>query len=419
MSSIVKRKGLLVATAVTMGLALSACGGGGFDSSGGGDGDQPAAEGPVELNMLIASSGDAETEAVQDAVKAWGDESGNTVKVTVASDMGQELAQGFASGSPADVSYMDASLFANYAENGSLYSYGDQVDEPDDFYPALRDTFTYDGKLVCAPKDFSTLALEINTDAWKKAGLTDADIPTDWDQLATVAEKLTTGDQVGLGLSTGIDRLGAFVVGNGGWWLNDDNTEATGSDPAVVDALTYVQDNLKKGSFAFASQLDAGWGGEAFGTGKAAMTIEGNWIKGAMDADYPDVKYTVVPMPAGPAGEGTLLFTQCWGIAADSELQAQAVELVNFLTTNEQQLAFADAFGVMPSRQSASGDYESKFPDDQAFIAGGDYGHGPITAPGMEQVIADLNSQLEGLADADINSVMEDFDTNADAALGQ
>ena len=28
------------------------------------------------------------------------------------------------------------------------------------------------------------------------------------------------------------------------------------------------------------SDLDAGWGGEAFGTGKAAMTIEGNWING-------------------------------------------------------------------------------------------------------------------------------------------
>ena len=73
----------------------------------------------------------------------------------------------------------------------------------------------------------------------------------------------------------------------------------------------------------------------------------------------------------------------------------------------------------MPSRQSASGDYEAKFPEDQAFIAGGDYGHGPVTAPGMTQVIADLNSQLEGLEDADISSVMEQFDTNADAALGQ
>jgi multiple sugar transport system substrate-binding protein len=415
------RKTLLLAAAVAAGLALTACGGGGFDDdSGGGDGgDGGSADGPVELTMLIASSGDAETAAVQDAVDAWGEESGNSVKVTVASDMNQELAQGFASNNPPDLFYLDASQFANYASNGSLYAYGDQVDDPDDFYESLRDTFTYEDTLQCAPKDFSTLALEINTDAWNKAGLTDADVPTDWDQLASVAEELTAGDQVGLGLSPGIDRLGAFVVGNGGWWLDDDNSAATAGSAEVVDALTYVQDNMKRGSFALSSQLDAGWGGEAFGTGKAAMTIEGNWIKGAMTNDYPDVKYTVAPMPAGPAGEGTLLFTQCWGIAAQSDAQDQAVDLVDHLTSAEQQLAFSEAFGVMPSRESASGDYEAQFPDDQPFIAGGDYGHGPITAPGMEQVVSDLNSKLENIQDADIQAVLDEFDTNADAALGQ
>jgi multiple sugar transport system substrate-binding protein len=413
------RKGLLLATAITAGLALSACGGGFDDDSGSGGGEGSSSEGPVTLNMLIASSGDAETQAVQDAVKKWGDDSGNTVKVTVASDMNQELAQGFSSGNPPDVFYLDASQFANYASNGSLYAYGDQVDDPDDFYESLRDTFTFDDKLQCAPKDFSTLALQINTDAWKKAGLSDADIPTDWDQLSAVAEKLTTGDQVGLGISPGIDRLGAFVVGNGGWWLNDDNTEATGSSPEVVDAVTYVQDNIDKGDFALSNKLDAGWGGEAFGTGKAAMTIEGNWIKGAMTNDYPDVKYEVAPMPAGPSGEGTLLFTQCWGISSDSKAQEQSVDLVNFLTTADQQMAFAQAFGVMPSRQSAAEDFKAAFPDDEPFIAGGDYGHGPITAPGMDQVVADLNSQLENLEDADVPNVMKDFDTNADAALGQ
>jgi multiple sugar transport system substrate-binding protein len=416
------RKSLLLATALAGGLALTACGGGGFDSSGGsggGDGEGSSADGPVTLNMLIASSGDAETQAVQDAVQKWGDESGNTVKVTVASDMNQELAQGFAGGNPPDVFYLDASQFANYASNGSLYAYGDQVDNVDDFYESLRSTFTFDDQLQCVPKDVSTIALEINTDSWKKAGLTDADIPTDWDSLASVAEKLTTGDQVGLAIGPGIDRAGAFVVENGGWWLNEDNTEGAAEDPSVLDALQYVQDNLTKGSFAMSSDLDTGWGGEAFGTGKAAMTIEGNWIKGAMTSDYPDVKYTVAPMPEGPAGKGTLLFTQCWGVAAQSKAQSQAVDLVNFLTTDEQQLAFSDAFGVMPSRQSAAGDYESKYPEDKAFIEGADYGHGPITAPGMDQVIADLNSKLEDFKGADLASVVKSFDTNADAALGQ
>ena len=144
--------------------------------------------------------------------------------------MNQQLAQGFASGKPADVFYLDASRFADYAKNGSLFAYADQVADNGDFYESLRQTFTYDGKQYCVPKDFSTLALEINTDSWKKAGLTDADVPTTWDQLEAVAKKLTTKNQVGLGLGTGIDRVGAFVVQNGGWWLHGGRSQGDRGD---------------------------------------------------------------------------------------------------------------------------------------------------------------------------------------------
>ena len=73
---------------------------------------------------------------------------------------------------------------------------------------------------------------------------------------------------------------------------------------AVEEALKYVQDNVKAGSFKFANQLDSGWGGEAFGTQKAAMTIEGNWIKGAVKNDYPDLKYTTVELPRARRARG-------------------------------------------------------------------------------------------------------------------
>ena len=401
-------------------LLLAACGGGGFEDE---PGDGPAApaspEGPVELQMLIASSGDAETNAVTEAVNAWSEETGNTVRVTVASDMNQQLAQGFAAGNPADVFYMDAGRFADYASNGSLYAYADQISDNDDFYEPLRDAFTYDGTQYCAPKDFSALALVINTASWEAAGLGEDDIPTTWDELADVAQTLTTGEQAGLGIGIGIDRLGAFVVQNGGWWLNDDGTEPTAATPEVEEALTYVQEQVRAGSFQMSNQLDSGWGGEAFGSGRAAMTIEGNWIKGALENDYPDLDYIVAELPEGPAGKGTLTFTQCWGIAADSQAQAQAVELVEYLTTVEQQMAFADAFGVMPSRASAADDYEAQFPEDAAFIAGGEYGQGPINAPGMEQVVADLNSKLEDFGGANLPTVLQEFDTNAASVLGR
>ena len=147
------------ALALVLGGALlaSACGGGGGFEEEGASSAPASASGPVELKMLIASSGDAETNAVKAAADAWAKSSGNTVTVTVASDMNQQLAQGFTSGKPADVFYMDAGRFADYAKNGSLFPYAEQMKDNADFYEPLRKTFTYEGKQYCAPKDFSTL----------------------------------------------------------------------------------------------------------------------------------------------------------------------------------------------------------------------------------------------------------------------
>jgi multiple sugar transport system substrate-binding protein len=408
--------GIAAAAAV----ALSACGGGsGFEDEPTSGTSQGSQAGPVTLDVLIASSGDAETNAVTEAANAWADETGNEVEIVVAQDMAQQLSQGFAGGSPPDVFYLDAGVFADYASTGSLEPYADQITDYEDFYEPLRQTFTYDGTEYCVPKDFSTLALEIRTDAWEAAGLTEADIPTTWDELATVAQTLTTGEQVGLVIGNTRDRIGAFMVQAGGWVTNEDGTEVTADSPENVEALDYVKGLLVAGTLKYPPDVDAGWGGEAFGTGKAAMTIEGNWIKGAMTNDYPDVDYTIVELPDGPAGKGTLQFTQCWGIAAQSDAKDAAIALVDYLTAPEQQLAAAEAFGVMPSRQSASEGYLEQFPDDAAFVAGGEYGQGPVNAPGMTSVLADFDAGLQGLATGDPEQILATLQTNAEAVIGQ
>jgi multiple sugar transport system substrate-binding protein len=413
------------ALAACTALTLAACGGDdAFDDEPDAGDDAGATDvadggGSGSLSVLIASSGDAETQAVTDATTAWSQESGIEVDVQVAQDIQQQLAQGFAGGSPPDLFYVDAGRFADYAEAGNLYAYGDQLSDVEDFYEPLRETFTYDGTQYCAPKDFSTLALQINTQAWEAAGLTDEDIPTTWEELQQVAEQLTTGNQVGLVTAPTRDRLGAFLVQNGGYWVNDDATEVTADEPQNAEALQYVQGLLESGVAAYAADLDAGWGGEAFGTGRAAMAMEGNWIRGAMSNDYPDVEYTVAELPEGPAGGGTLLFTQCWGMSAESSNQEAAVDLVEYLTSVEQQLANAEAFGVMPSRQSAEEQYIEQFPDDAPFIAGGEYGRGPVTVPGIEPVMQDLDAQLEQLRSTAPEQILQSFAQNAQGVLGQ
>ncbi|MFJ2033078.1 extracellular solute-binding protein [Streptosporangium sp. NPDC087985] len=398
-------------------LLTSAACGSGFDDSAD-KSSTPQSSGPVSLQVLFGSSGDAETAAVRSAADAWAKASGNTATVTPAQDLTQQLGQAFAGSNPPDVFYVDASRFADYASVGALEPYGDKISEPDDFYPSLRATFTYDGTFYCAPKDFSTLALIINDGLWKKAGLTDADVPTTWDELTAVAKKLKATGVTPLVVGDTRDRIGAFMVQSGGWIISDDGKQATADSAENTTALQYVQGLLKDKLAQFPKNLDAGWGGEAFGKGKAVMAIEGNWIKGAMKADFPDVAYTAHELPAGPKGKGTLSFTTCWGIAAKSKHKEEAISFVEAMTKADQQLTFAKAFGVMPSRQSAKDSFTQEFPNDAPFVNGAEYAHGPVNAPKMDSVLADFDASLLQLASTDPKTLLGRLQKNTQAALG-
>ncbi len=416
----IRRTRAPLALVAGVGLMLAAaCGGGdsGFDS-GSGSGTGGGATSGVKLTMLIGSSGDAETKAVTDASKAWGQKGGNTVTVTPAKDLTQELTQALAGGAPPDLFYVDASKFAGLVKGGALAAYGDQLPNKDDFYPNLLESFTSGGKVYCAPKDFSTLALEINTDMWKKAGLTEADYPQTWDQLETVAKKLTTGGVTGLVMSDTLDRVDAFMRQGGGSLLNSDNTAFTADTPENLAGLQYVQKLAKEGVLKFPKQVDAGWGGEAMGKNKAAMAIEGNWIVGGVKNDYPNLKYAVVPLPKG-AQQATLSFTNCWGVAAKSKNQAAAVDLVKYLTSTDQQLTFSKAFGVMPSVKSAATQFAQQFPAQKAFVDGAAYATGPTSLPGFDQVQKDFDSKILGLSDgsSDPKAMLAALQKNGTAAL--
>lgn len=416
------RRAAAVAVAAAGALTLAACGGGGSgfedDTTGATTGGETGADTGAPLTMLIGSSGDAETQAVQAAAAAWSEESGTDVEVVPATDLAQELSQGFAADDPPDVFYLGSETFASYASNGSLLPYVDQLDNADDFYPVLLQSFTYEGTAYCAPKDFSTLALVINTDSWDAAGLTDDDLPTTWEELADVAAQLTTDDQVGLAFGPEWQRIGTFMAQAGGGLTNADGTQATADSPENLEALQFVQQMLVDGVASYPGDIDAGWGGEALGIGAAAVVIEGNWIVGAMTNDYPDVAYRVVELPSGPGGQGTLQFTNCWGVAADGDNTAGAIDLVGFLTSGEQQMEFATAFGVMPSVQSVNEQWTEQFPDQAAFLAGADYAQGFPTAQGATDVISDFNSQLQGLEGGDPQAILTSVQGNLEAVLG-
>jgi multiple sugar transport system substrate-binding protein len=413
-------------------LLLAACGSG-FESESAASaapgseapGASTAASAPAEpgaaLTILIGSSGDAETDIVNQLVDEWSAESGVEAEVVVASDLNQQLSQGFSSNEPPDLFYLSTDQMAVYAATDSLEPYAESLSNADDFYPNLREAFTYNGQFMCAPKDFSTLALVINSDMWEEAGLTDDDIPTTWEELNAVAEQLTTDEHIGLAYGPEVQRVGVFMAEAGGAFVSDDGTTAVVDSPENAEALQYVKDQMAAGTFAYSNdaRIDAGWGGEAFGLGKAAMVIEGNWIAGAMTNDYPDVNYVVAELPEGPAGPGTIQYTNCWGMAALSDNIPGATALVEHLTSTESQLAAAEAFGVMPSVESAAEDWKAAYPEFAAFIDGAEYAINLPSQPGTGDVLGDFNAQLATLSSTEPETILASVQQSLQAVLDE
>ena len=121
-------------------------------TAGAGMGATASGSGAQSITVMIAASGPAETAAVEAAVAAWEEESGNTVELIPADDMNLQLGQALAGGDPPDVFYVNADKFQEYASGGSLAPVGDQLTDPDDFYPSLTSVFTYEDELYCPPE---------------------------------------------------------------------------------------------------------------------------------------------------------------------------------------------------------------------------------------------------------------------------
>ena len=397
---------LAIGLTVTLGGCAAGSGGGGDDAAG------------QELSILIGSSGDAETQAVTEAANAWAAENDATVEVIVANDLNQQLSQGFAGDSAPDLFYMGWDQFATYASNGYLQPYAADLANSGDFYSGLVDTFTFDDTFTCAPKDFSTLGLIVNTDAWAAAGLTDADIPTDWDSLEAVATTLTTDSQVGLSFGLEYARAGAFMNQAGGQLIGEDGETVEADSAENVAGLEYIQKLHDAGVYKTPSEVDSGWSGEALGKGAAAMVIEGPWIKGIKN-DFPDTNYAAYELPAGPEGKSTYTFSNCWGIPQGSDTAEAATSLVEFLTSDEQQMAAADAFGVLPSTESAAALYAESYPENASFIESADYAVSPVNFAGSTSAVADFNSQLETLIGGDAQGILESFQSSLQAALDE
>ncbi len=341
----------------------------------------------VTLEVWTGSSSPVENEAKEAQVAAFEEANPNIdVELLISPEYGTQVQAAFASGDYPDVFTVGQFDFPSLIDSGVLLPADDRIEMPENVYPGLQAAFSTEDGAYCVPKDFSTLALYYNTDLFDAAGVEYPTAEWAWADMYAAAETITNSDAtadgvVGFSAAADRNRWMAFLFGNGATVADADGVSTINS-PEAVEALDFYASFVANGVGAIPSELEgSGWSGEAFGRGLAAMTVEGNWALGYLDNDFPELNWGVAEIPLSPSGmRGTLTFTECWAVGANTEHPEEAWALVNALTGEDGAMFVAESgFGVLPARSTAGEAWlETRGAEFAPFVIGAEYAVAPV-----------------------------------------
>ncbi len=352
-----------------------------------------SAQDKIVLRVWTGSSSPAENAFKEAQFAAFEEANPNVdLEVLISPDYGTQIQAAFAATNYPEVFTVGQFDLPSLVDSKLLMAAGDNIVEQDDVYPNLLAAFTVNDTPYCVPKDFSTLAVFYNKDYFAAAGLEEPTSDWTWADMYAAAEAITNAD---IKTADGVDVLGFSAAADRNRWLAffwangarlfDEEGNVVFDSPEAVASLEFYSSFVLNGVGDVPGNLGgAGWNGEAFGRGLAAMTVEGNWAIGYLETDFPSLNWGVVEMPTAPnGGKGTLTFTECWAVSSQvegTEMAQIAWDLVNFLTGPEGAAAVATAgFGVMPARASASQDWlATRGEQFEAFVKGADYAWAPV-----------------------------------------
>lgn len=327
----------------------------------------------------------------------------------------------FAARKPPDVFYIDSNVFLDWVTQGLLepldsYAKATKFSSAP-FFPSLLAGFTYKGKIYGYPKDWSPLAMEVNSDLAKKAGVDPAKIQT-WADLTAAAKKLKPvmgGSAKPICLNPSWDRALAFVYQNGGSFLNTEKTKATIDSPAATAAMNFYVGLIKQGLADIPAKLSVGWCGEALGKQQAAIVFEGNWLYPAMSSTFPDTHFVTERMIMQKQ-HGNLAFAVSYSMAKDSQNKEAAWQLLRYLVSKPGMKTWTSKGLALPSRKDVP-----PIAGREAFLADAAAAHPWQFAPRFSQVIDSANNELSAVIEGKqtVAQMLKKISDTANSTLGK
>jgi multiple sugar transport system substrate-binding protein len=357
---------------LTLGAALSGCGGG----SGG--------DGGTTITVWHGYT-DVEAKAIAAQAKEWNADHPKE-KVRLVFNSGndnalQKTVAGFTAGNYPDVAYEYGSSAAQLERQPKLVDLTDIVKKPDfnwdDFYPSEQQAATANGKVVGVPALVDNLSLVYNKAMFKAAGVPLPTASWTWDDFRAAAKKLTDPAKKNYGWAYVNDgsedtvwRFLPLLWQAGGDLLNSDNTKPAFDSAAGKQALDLLQGMAVTDKSVY---LDNGNGNylNLFNSGKIAMLWTGPWDVSSINSD---VDYGVTLLPGKDGNHETVSGPDLYMAFDHSKGRAAtAVKFMTWLTSAPVHLKFAIATGDLPLRESESklpgyAEFLKKYPANKVFV---------------------------------------------------
>lgn len=364
------RSAALAVSAAALTISLAACGSGGPSSV---NADSPTMWGLTGGNQAnTQKSVDAWNTAHPDqAIKLdffANDAFKTKVRTAVGAGEGPTFIYGWGGG-----------VLKSYVDSGQIADLTDFVKAnpqvKDRYLPSILKNGEIDGKTYALPNNnVQPVVLYYNKEVFDKIG---AQPPKTWDELMALMPKFKAAGVAPFSLGGQskwpdlmwleylVDRIGGPEVFNN----IAANKPGAWSDPAVVEALTKIQELVDAGGFinGFSSiAADSNADQALLYTGKAAMVLQGGWIYQTMKKDSPDftkngkLGYTTFPTVEGGKGDPTNIVgnpSNFWSIsskATESQKKA-ALEYVKsgmFTEADTQTLIDSGAVPVINGIES-------------------------------------------------------------------
>jgi len=326
-------------------------------------------------------------------------------------DYDQTMLAKFSARQPPDLFYVNGHVFPVWVPQGVLASLTPYIKKfhfsPKPFYPRLLNGFKYKGKQYGFPKDWSPLAMYVNTDMLAKAG---AKVPTTWTQLRSTAQKLKNSNAVPGGtpicLSDDWARLFAFVYQNG--YNGRIMSSRSMSTAAVRSAATFYTGLWKSGLAKRPPDIGASWNGEGFAQGKCAIAFEGSWMLPTVK-QATNIHYRVAPLPKNKT-RGNLAFSVSYSIAKDAKHKLLGWTLLTYLTGKVGMRRWVSLTGGLPSRSDVKPKAGSA-----VFANAASYSHVWQGGSKFNDVITVANNELSAVAEGktSVNSMLSKIKTAA------